>query len=127
MTVEHNCTCTSCRHFCRTSSVGDTKSAAGDCVRCGCYSVFVISSLLFTLFCVLFNKDFASRDGLKSRSADERYISCLLERNCADWVVHWDEFGSQRRSVVKSTKKLASDVVATGISTKADKENNRFV
>ncbi|KRY50954.1 hypothetical protein T03_2785 [Trichinella britovi] len=57
-----------------TSSERDTKSGTGDCVRCGCYSDFVISSLLFTLFCVLFNKDFTSRDGLKSRSADERYM-----------------------------------------------------
>ncbi|XP_003382342.1 conserved hypothetical protein [Trichinella spiralis] len=37
-TVDYNCTCTSCRHFCRTSTVGDTKSEAGDCVWCGCYS-----------------------------------------------------------------------------------------
>ncbi|XP_003382322.1 conserved domain protein [Trichinella spiralis] len=65
-TVEHNCTCTSCRYFCRTSTVGDTKSEAGDCVWCGCYSVFVISSLLLTLF------HFSPWS--ESRSADERYM-----------------------------------------------------
>ncbi|KRY36438.1 hypothetical protein T01_15832 [Trichinella spiralis] len=57
----------------QTSTVGDAWSKAGDRGRCGCYSVFLILSLLFSLFCALSNKLLTSRDGVKSRSVDELY------------------------------------------------------
>ncbi|KRY38245.1 hypothetical protein T01_7400 [Trichinella spiralis] len=56
-----------------TLTVGDAKSEAGDRVGCDCYFVFFILSLLFSLFCALSNKLLTSHNGLKSRSAEERY------------------------------------------------------
>ncbi|KRZ83155.1 hypothetical protein T08_9574 [Trichinella sp. T8] len=55
-------------------------------MRCGCYFVFLISSLLFTLFCALSNKLLTSRNGLKSRSADERYSGERGRIDGPEWV-----------------------------------------
>ncbi|KRX14719.1 hypothetical protein T07_7838, partial [Trichinella nelsoni] len=69
-----------------TSTVGAAKSEADDCVRRGCYSVFLIGSLLFSLFCALSNKLLTSCDGLKSRSADERYSGERGRIDDPEWV-----------------------------------------
>ncbi|KRX53322.1 Gypsy retrotransposon integrase-like protein 1 [Trichinella sp. T9] len=75
-----------------TSTGGDAKSEAGDRVRCGCYFVLLILSFLFSLFCALSNKILISRDGLKSRSTDERYkwppeVLIMLSKE-GTWFIH---------------------------------------